>query len=77
MDRSERHALFATLMIPVIACAVLAEAPLWIALLLLVVCPAVLLHLVWVVLHDKGATAGELPPGHEWDYEDRPDLSRR
>lgn len=77
MNRSERHALLATVMVPVIMVAVWAQAPLWFAMVLLVGCPVVLLHLVWCVLHDTSGPVDDLPPGHEWDYLDRPDLADR
>lgn len=77
MNRSERHALRASALVPLIMAAVWLQAPLWCALILLFVIPIVVIHLVWSVLHDTSDPSGELPPGHEWDYRDRPDLAKR
>ncbi|MBP6389767.1 MAG: hypothetical protein KA175_09485 [Flavobacteriales bacterium] len=77
MTRSERHALRATALLPIIMAAVWFQAPLWSALLLLTLVPVVVIQLVWSVLHDTTSPTAELPPGHEWDYQDRPDLARR
>ncbi len=77
MKRSERHALWTTVLVPVIGFTVACDAPLWCGLVLLFIAPVAVLWLVWTVLHDTTDPSGELPPGHEWDYRDRPDLAKR
>lgn len=76
MCRSERTALFSTLLLPLIAVTVLGNAPAWWVMLLAALIPMVLVMLVIVVLRDRtGPAYPDLPPGHEWGYQDRTDIA--
>jgi membrane protein implicated in regulation of membrane protease activity len=77
MTKAERHALYTTLVVPVMAIVVLTEAPLPVAFAALVISVMALLWLVWVVLHDTASPPPDLMDGHEWDYLDRSDLMER
>lgn len=77
MNRSERHALLATAILPIIMAAVWFQAPLWCGVVLFITCPILVVHLVWRVLHDTTTPTSDLPQGHEWDYADRTDLRER
>lgn len=77
MHKAERHALYTTLVVPLMAIVVLAEAPLPVAFTALVISAMALLWLVWVVLHDTASPPRDLVEGHEWDYLDRSDLMER
>ncbi len=65
------------MLVPITMVTVWLEAPLWFGCLLLFIAPFAVCWLVWTVLHDTEGPRVELPPEHEWDYLDRPDLAQR
>ncbi len=77
MNKSERHALYTSLVVPAMAAVVLTDAPMPVAFSVLGISVLALVWLVWVVLHDTSAPPPDLVEGHEWDYLDRPDLMKR
>lgn len=77
MSRSERTALFGSLLVPlVVVTAVSGEAVWWLASLLALL-PLALVTMVVRILRDPGPVPPDLPPGDEWGYADRPDLRPR
>jgi len=77
MNRAERHALLTSVLVPINLAAAWLEAPLWILMMLWLICPIAFLWLVRVVLRDTTTLTEDLVPGHEWDHLDRPDLAKR
>lgn len=52
----------------------LLDGPHWLVAVLLLAGPALVLWMVWQVLHDKSLPMAELEANEEWGYQDRRDL---
>jgi membrane protein implicated in regulation of membrane protease activity len=74
MNPSEKIASWISTLVPVVALTVLLEAPPWWVFTLFLLCPILVIYLVWRVLNEQNVSLPELPAGHEWGYLDRRDL---